>query len=212
MLLRISAHHDLISMLYYAICAGWLVGRWDNPLENKYWLNEITCRVASFLTQEPSLSATDPANLDSAGFLAQYPEDEHAYPSRAGWPRCYAVCERTTCVYNWTNSSLTYIDDDVLAASATFTCPYTWPEGYSPSTGDDDGSSSSSLSHCEVSFIVTSAVLAACVVVAASFAWYYYSSHSRALEESLLVASDSINSRATSRVHGVGDSDGGKQL
>ena len=35
----------------------------------------------------------------------------------------YAVCERTTCVYNWTNSSLTY-DDDTMTSSASFTCPY----------------------------------------------------------------------------------------
>jgi hypothetical protein len=82
------------------------LSRYDNPDQNKWWLGEMSCRVAAFLTQHQQqqhqqlASSSSPA-LDANGFLAVSPVPDPD-PKHASWSRCAFDCTNTTCGYNRT--------------------------------------------------------------------------------------------------------------
>merc|ERR1719401_1220168 len=53
----------------------------DNPNENKFWLREVTRKVADYLVNG-----------------TQLPQDG-IMESEKGWPRCQLTCTRVSCLY-----------------------------------------------------------------------------------------------------------------
>lgn len=74
------------------------LSKYDTPDENKYWLNEITCRLTDFITQQSSaIAGVD--TLDMEGYLTAtaIPDDEW---NHRGWYGCEFKCQETTCPYD----------------------------------------------------------------------------------------------------------------